>query len=95
MYGPTWSFLLILIVYGPSEVFVNYWDRLPCDWDKLYLGRAPRTKEILPDFHELCRVNRYPRVFRRLTGCQQDPREMGRYRFGRDFCITCIRNCTI
>ena len=30
-------FLLILIVYGPSVVFVKYWDKLSCDWDKLYL----------------------------------------------------------
>ena len=38
MYGPTWPFLLILIVYGPGVVFVKYWDRLSYDWDKLYLG---------------------------------------------------------
>ena len=25
----------------------------------LYLGRAPRTKETLPDFRENCRVTRY------------------------------------
>ena len=25
----------------------------------LYLGRAPRTKETLPDFREKCRVTRY------------------------------------
>ena len=36
MFGPKWPFLLILIVYGPGVVFVKYWDRLPCDWDKLY-----------------------------------------------------------
>ena len=33
------------------------------------LGRAPRTKETLLDFHEWCRVTRHPRLFRRLTGC--------------------------
>ena len=38
------------------------------------LGRAPRIKETLPDFHEWCRVTRYPRVFRGLTGCQGTPR---------------------
>ena len=37
------------------------------------LGRAPRTKETLPDFCEWCRVTIYPRVFRRLTGCQRTP----------------------
>ena len=28
MHGPKWPFLLILIVYGPSVVFVKYLDRL-------------------------------------------------------------------
>ena len=37
------------------------------------LGRAPRTKETLPDFREWCRVTRHPRVFRGLTGCQRTP----------------------
>ena len=39
----------------------------------LYLGRAPRTKETLPDFREKCRVTRHSRVFRRLTGRQRTP----------------------
>ena len=30
----------------------------------LYLGRAPRTKETLPDFLKWRRVNRPPLVFR-------------------------------
>ena len=38
------------------------------------LGRAPRTKETLLDFHEWCRVTRNPRLFRKLSGCQRDPR---------------------
>ena len=46
-------------------------------WDMfmqvLYLGRAPRTKETLPDFREKCRVTRHSRVFRRLTGSQRTP----------------------
>ena len=62
MNGPKWPFLL---AHGPGVVVVNCWDRF-CT-----LGRAPRTKETLPDFHEWCRVTRYPRVFRRLTGCQR------------------------
>ena len=37
------------------------------------MGRAPRTKETMPDFHEWCRVTRHPLVFRRLTGCQRTP----------------------
>ena len=37
----------------------------------LYLGRAPCTKETLPDFHEKCRVARHSRVFRGFTGSQR------------------------
>ena len=71
MYGPTWPFLLILIVCGLGVVVVNCWDRL-CT-----LGRAPRTKETLPDFGEWCWVTRHPRVFRRLMSCQQTPEKWG------------------
>ena len=39
----------------------------------LYFGRAPRTKETLPDFREKCRVTRHSRVFRELTGSQRTP----------------------
>ena len=39
----------------------------------LYLGRAPHTKETLPDFREECRVTRHSRVFRGLTGSQRTP----------------------
>ena len=46
-------------------------------WDRfiqvLYLGRAPHTKETLPDFREKCRVTRHSRVFRGLTGSQRTP----------------------
>ena len=41
------------------------------------LGRAPRTKETLPDFRELCWVTRHPRILRRLKGCQRTPRVWG------------------
>ena len=37
---------IILLACGPCVVIVNYWDRF-CT-----LGRAPCTKETLPDFHE-------------------------------------------
>ena len=44
-------------------------------WDMfiqvLYLGRAPRTKETLPDFSEKCRVTRHSRVFCQLTSSQR------------------------
>ena len=39
----------------------------------LYLGRAPRTKETLPDFREKCRVTRHSRVFHGLMGSQRTP----------------------
>ena len=39
----------------------------------LYLGRAPRTKETLPDFLKWRRVTRHSLVFRGLTGSQQTP----------------------
>ena len=71
MYGPKWPFLLILIVYGSGVVIVHCWDRF------YTLGRAPRTKKTLPDFHEWCRVTRHPRVFRGLTACQRTPRFWG------------------
>ena len=62
---------IILLACGPCVVIVNCWDRF-CT-----MGRAPRTKETLPDFREWYRVTRHPRVFRRLMGCQRDPREWG------------------
>ena len=43
----------------------------------LYLGRAPRSKETLPDFREKCRVTQHSRVFRGLTGSQRTPRIWG------------------
>ena len=46
MQGPKWPFLLILIVYGPCVAILN------CLGQVLYLGRAPRTKETLSDFHD-------------------------------------------
>ena len=39
----------------------------------LYLGRAPRTKETLPDFPKWGRVTRPQLVFRGLTGSQRTP----------------------
>ena len=64
---------IILLACGPCVVIVNCWDRF-CT-----LGRAPLTKETLPDFHEWCRVTRHPRLFRGLTGCQRDPPVLGRH----------------
>ena len=39
----------------------------------LYLGRASRTKETLPDFLKWRRVTRLPLVFRELMGSQRSP----------------------
>ena len=39
----------------------------------MYLGRAPRTKETLPDFLKWRRVTRPLLVFRGLTGSQRTP----------------------
>ena len=43
----------------------------------LYLGRAPRTKVTMPDFHEWRRVTRHPLVFRGLMGSQRNPENWG------------------
>ena len=74
MYGPKWPFLLILSICGPGVVGVKCWDRL------CILGKAPRTKETLPDFREWCRVTRHPRIFHGLTGCQRDTSGLGCHR---------------
>ena len=66
---------IILLVCGPCVVIVNCWDRF-CT-----LGRAPRTKETLPDFRECCWVTRLLLVFRGLTGCQRDTPVLGRHNY--------------
>ena len=43
----------------------------------LYLGRALRTKETLPNFLKWCRVTRHSLVFRGLTGSQRTPEFWG------------------
>ena len=61
---------------GPSGRFTHIVNILAV-WDRylqvLYLGRAPRTKETLPDFLKWRRVTRRPLVFRGLTGSQRTP----------------------
>ena len=54
---------IILLTRGPSVALLN------CLGQVLYLGRAPCTKETLPNFLEC-----HPRVFRGLTGYQRTPR---------------------
>ena len=63
--SPRGIYLLMLRLY------CNYWTV----WDRYmqvpFLGRAPRTKETLPDFLQWSRVTRPPLVFRGLTGSQR------------------------
>ena len=65
--GPSGRFthVIVILMFGTGYMQV------------LYLGRAPRKKETLPDFHEKCRVTRYSRVFRGLTGSQRTPGDRG------------------
>ena len=47
-------------------------------WDRLCIvGRAPCTRETLPDFRESGRITLHSRVFRRLTGSQRTPEIRG------------------
>ena len=47
-------------------------------WDRLgTMGRAPRTRETLPDFRESGWVTGHSRVFSRLTGSQRTPGKWG------------------
>ena len=61
--GPSGRFtqVIVILMFGTGYMEV------------LYLGRAPRTKETLPDFREKRRVTRHSRVLRRLTGSQRTP----------------------
>ena len=70
--------MFIVSIYAGAQVaifthFIHMWT-LCGRWDRLCtLGRAPRTKETLPDFRESCRIARHSRVFRGLTGSQRTP----------------------
>ena len=61
-------------VLNHKLLYWTVWDRF---MQVLYLGRAPRTKETLPNFCEKCRVTRHSRVFSGLTGSQRTPRIWG------------------
>ena len=45
----------------------------------LFLGRAPRTMETLPDFRERGRVTRHSQVFPWVDWQSTDPRDLGRH----------------
>ena len=51
--GPSGRFthVIVILMFGTGYMLV------------FYLGRAPHTKETLPDFLEKCRVTRHSRVF--------------------------------
>ena len=71
MHGPKRPFLSILVY------ILHILDCLGQDMQVLYLGRAPRTKETLPDFLKWRRVTQPPLVFRGLTGSQRTPGDRG------------------
>ena len=68
--GPKWPYYSCDLIYWIYWIYCIIWDRYI---QVLYLGRAPRTKETLPDFREKCWVARHSRVFRVLTGSQRTP----------------------
>ena len=69
--------VMMSIVIGPKWSFYSCCDYIgllgTCFMQVLYLGRAPRTKETLPDFLKWRLVTRHPLVFRGLTGSQRTP----------------------
>ena len=70
--------IMMSIVIGPKWPFYsccNYIGLLgTCFMQVMYLGRAPHTKETLPDCLKWRRVTRHPLVFRGLMGNQRTPR---------------------
>ena len=54
--------------FYPYLYILHILDCLGHDMQVLYMGRAPRTKETLPDFLKWHRVTRPLLVFRGLTG---------------------------
>ena len=60
-------------IFTHVGIILHIFDYLGQDMQIMYLGRAPRTKETLPDFLKWRRVTRPPLVFRGLTGSQRTP----------------------
>ena len=66
-----------IVLWAQVAVFTHVMS-YDVDWDKLgTMGRAPCTRETLPDFRELGRVTRHSRVFHRLTDSQRTPEKWG------------------
>ena len=69
--GPSGRFTQVIVILMFETCYIQV----------LYLGRAPRTNETLPDFREKCRVTKHSQVFRGLTGSQRTPGFWGVTRF--------------
>ena len=70
--------MMSIVVWAQEVVFTHIYISSGVDWDRLgTIGRAPCTRETLPDFRESCRVAQHSRVFRGLTGSQRTPRFLG------------------
>ena len=66
-YGPKWPYWIYI-------AYIGLFGKGKCRCIQvLYLGRAPRIKETLPDLLKWRRVTRHPLVFRGLTGSQRTP----------------------
>ena len=69
------------IVYGPKLPFYSCWDYIALFgtgfMQVMYLGRAPRTKETLPDFSEVASGNPTSTCISRVDGQSMDPRVWG------------------
>ena len=69
-----WIYCDEYCIMGPRCRFTHvglYWTVWDRYMEVLYLGRALRTKETLPDFPKWHWVTRHPLVFRGLTGSQR------------------------
>ena len=66
-------FVMSIVLWAKVAIFTHVISDDVDDWDRWFLGRAPRIRETLPDFHEWCRVTRHPLLFCGLTGCQRTP----------------------
>ena len=71
-------YFMDIVAWAQEAVFIHncilhILDCLGQDMQVLYLGRAPSTKETLPDFLKWRRVTRPSLVFRGLTGSQRTP----------------------
>ena len=72
--------MMSIVVWAQEAVFTHIYIYISSDvdWDRLgTMGRAPCTRETLPNFRESGRVTRHSRVFRRLTGSQRTPGKWG------------------